>query len=85
MTSTFFFLMPMMYLSGFVFPIENMPDVDSADHVSDSAALFRRHPARHFPQGRRARDALAAGARAVRLGRGHPDAGLHAIEQDGCA
>jgi len=26
MTSTFFFLMPMMYLSGFVFPIENMPD-----------------------------------------------------------
>jgi ABC-2 type transport system permease protein len=27
MTSTFFFLTPMMYLSGFVFPIENMPDV----------------------------------------------------------
>ena len=27
MTSTFFFLIPMMYLSGFVFPIENMPDV----------------------------------------------------------
>ena len=26
MTSTFFFLIPMMYLSGFVFPIENMPD-----------------------------------------------------------
>ena len=26
MTSTFFFLMPMMYLSGFMFPIENMPD-----------------------------------------------------------
>jgi ABC-2 type transport system permease protein len=25
MTSTFFFLTPMMYLSGFVFPIENMP------------------------------------------------------------
>src|SRR5438046_8226606 len=25
MTSMFFFLMPMMYLSGFVFPIENMP------------------------------------------------------------
>lgn len=25
MTSIFFFLMPMMYLSGFVFPIENMP------------------------------------------------------------
>jgi ABC-2 type transport system permease protein len=27
MTSMFFFLMPMMYLSGFVFPIENMPAV----------------------------------------------------------
>ena len=26
MTSTFFFLIPMMYLSGFVFPIENMPE-----------------------------------------------------------
>ncbi len=26
MTSTFFFLTPMLYLSGFVFPIENMPD-----------------------------------------------------------
>jgi ABC-2 type transport system permease protein len=27
MTSTFFFLIPMMYLSGFIFPIENMPAV----------------------------------------------------------
>jgi ABC-2 type transport system permease protein len=27
MTSTFFVLIPMMYLSGFVFPIENMPTV----------------------------------------------------------
>jgi ABC-2 type transport system permease protein len=27
MTATFFFLMPMIYLSGFVFPIENMPRV----------------------------------------------------------
>ena len=27
MTSTFFFLTPMMYLSGFIFPIENMPDM----------------------------------------------------------
>jgi ABC-2 type transport system permease protein len=25
MTGTFFFLMPMLYLSGFIFPIENMP------------------------------------------------------------
>ncbi len=27
MTASFFFLMPMVFLSGFVFPIENMPDV----------------------------------------------------------
>jgi ABC-2 type transport system permease protein len=27
MTATFFFLMPMLYLSGFIFPIENMPGV----------------------------------------------------------
>jgi ABC-2 type transport system permease protein len=27
MTAVFFFLMPMIYLSGFVFPIENMPAV----------------------------------------------------------
>ena len=27
MTSVFFFIMPMIYLSGFVFPIENMPQV----------------------------------------------------------
>ena len=27
LTSTFFFLIPMVYLSGFVFPIENMPRV----------------------------------------------------------
>lgn len=27
MTSTFFFLVPMVYLSGFIFPIENMPQV----------------------------------------------------------
>jgi ABC-2 type transport system permease protein len=27
MTATFFFLVPMMYLSGFIFPIENMPRV----------------------------------------------------------
>ena len=27
MTAMFFFLIPMVFLSGFVFPIENMPDV----------------------------------------------------------
>ena len=27
MTTSFFFLLPMIFLSGFIFPIENMPDV----------------------------------------------------------
>ncbi|OFW07834.1 MAG: hypothetical protein A3H96_07400 [Acidobacteria bacterium RIFCSPLOWO2_02_FULL_67_36] len=27
MTAMFFFMMPMIYLSGFIFPIENMPAV----------------------------------------------------------
>jgi ABC-2 type transport system permease protein len=30
MTATFFFLTPMIYLSGFIFPIENMPSVIQA-------------------------------------------------------
>ncbi|MGE3345490.1 MAG: ABC transporter permease [Vicinamibacterales bacterium] len=30
MTATFFFLVPMIYLSGFIFPIENMPAVIQA-------------------------------------------------------
>ncbi len=30
MTSTFFFLTPMIYLSGFIFPIENMPPLIQA-------------------------------------------------------
>ncbi len=81
MTSTFFFLIPMMYLSGFVFPIENMPDSHSADHVPDSASLFRHHPPRHLPQRRRSRDAVAPGAGALRVGSGDSVVGRHAIEQ----
>jgi ABC-2 type transport system permease protein len=47
--------MPMIYLSGFIFPIENMPDVDSAGHLPDSAALLPGDRARHLPQGSRPR------------------------------
>ena len=72
MTTTFFFLTPMIYLSGFVFPIENMPAVDPAADVPDSAALFPGDRAGDLPEGGRARDALAAGAGAGRVGRGNP-------------
>ena len=40
LTSTFFFLMPMVYLSGFVFPIENMPPAIQA--------ITRLVPLRYF-------------------------------------
>jgi ABC-2 type transport system permease protein len=30
MTAVFFFMVPMIYLSGFIFPIENMPPVIQA-------------------------------------------------------
>ena len=69
MTSTFFFMTPMMYLSGFVFPIENMPAVSSAADVSHSLRYFGDHPAGDLSQGRRPRNAVPAGAGAVCLGR----------------
>ena len=40
MTATFFFLTPMIYLSGFIFPIENMPAGHPAAHLPDPAALL---------------------------------------------
>ena len=40
MTATFFFLTPMLYLSGFIFPIENMP--------AAIQALTYAIPARYF-------------------------------------
>ena len=34
MTAVFFFMMPMIYLSGFIFPIENMPASSSRSPTS---------------------------------------------------
>ena len=60
MTATFFFLMPMIYLSGFIFPIENMPAVIQWVTDAHSAAVFPGDRARHLPEGRRVRRAVAA-------------------------
>ena len=81
MTSTFFFMTPMMYLSGFVFPIENMPVVDSAADVPDSAPILRHHSSRDLPERRGPRDALAAGPRPVRLGAWSSSPGRTPIQQ----
>ena len=60
MTATFFFLVPMIYLSGFIFPIENMPRADSVGDDADSAAVLPGDRPRHLPEGRRPRRAVAA-------------------------
>ena len=83
MTSSFFFLIPMVFLSGFVFPIEKHAGGRAAGDVSDSVALFPDHPARHLPQGCRPRDVLAGRARVAWLGCRHPHARHTAIQQAG--
>jgi ABC-2 type transport system permease protein len=80
MTTAFLFLLPMVFLSGFIFPIENMPDV-----VQTLTYLV---PLRYFLVILRgiflkgvARGALAGRAGAVCLGRGHPDAGDAQVDE----
>ena len=61
MTTTFFFLMPMIYLSGFVFPIENMPAVIQSVTYLIPLRYFLVISAVDLPEGRRSRNAVAAG------------------------
>ena len=68
MTSTFFFLTPMMYLSGFVFPIENMPDAIQPITYLIPLRYFVDDSARDIPERGRPRNAVAAGARAACTG-----------------
>ena len=46
--------LPMMFLSGFFFPLAAMPPFLQADQLSHSAAVLFDHRARHSDQGRRA-------------------------------
>ena len=76
MTATFFFLTPMIYLSGFIFPIENMPQVIQYATYLIPAALLPGHRPGHLPEGDRAGPALAAGGCAGRVGRCGPGAAV---------
>ena len=46
-------MLPSILLSGFIFPIRQMPRVLQADHRSRSGALLHRNTARHLPEGPR--------------------------------
>ena len=64
---------------GIHLPDREHAGVDPAGDLPDSAALLPGDRARHLPEGRRPRDAVAAGAGAVRVGRRGADAGDAAI------
>ena len=74
MLSAFVFILPQMLLSGFAFPIQNMPAVLPGGHLPRAAALLPRHPARRVPQGCGPLGAVAAGARPSGDGHGDPRA-----------
>ena len=68
MMTTVFFMMPMMLLSGFVFPIENMPELLPGDHPRRPDALFFRHHPRDPAERRGLAGALGPGRGAPRPG-----------------
>ena len=49
MASTFLLMLPMIYLSGLIFPIENMPQLIQLGTYGDPAAVLRHHRARRLP------------------------------------
>ena len=67
-------ILPTFILSGFVFPIRNMPAVIQARDLPRPGQVFPGRPAGHHPQGRRAPGLLGADAPAGRVRR--PDPGL---------
>ncbi len=81
MTATFFFLTPMIYLSGFIFPIENMPAWIQSVTYADPAALLPGDRARHLPEGRGPRRAVAADGGAPGLRARPHHAGDAQVEQ----
>ena len=59
MTTMFFFLTPMIYLSGFIFPIENMPAVIQPMTYLIPLRYFLVIAAVDLPEGGRSGDLLA--------------------------
>ena len=65
MTAMFFVMLPMNFLSGFIFPIENMPVViQGVSYLLPLRYFYRNHP-RHFPPWRGHGGTLAASAGAL--------------------
>ena len=85
MTTTFFFLMPMIYLSGFIFPIENMPPVIQWVTYLIPLRYFLGHRARHLPQGRRASTCSGRSSRRSAPGAFGADAGALRSRKRGLA
>ena len=71
MTATFFFLTPMLYLSGFIFPIENMPAVIQKITYLVPAPLLHHHRPRHLPEGRGCGRAVAGDSGSAGVGPRH--------------
>ena len=74
-------MMPMILLSGLIFPIENMPPAIQVDHLRHPPALLRRDHPRRLPPRLRPRGAVAAGGHPARDGPRDPDRGRPALPQ----
>ena len=79
MTATFFFLIPMIYLSGFIFPIENMPQAIQWLTTVIPLRYFLVIVRGHLPEGCRVGRALAAVRGPGHVGCGGPRAGRRAV------
>ena len=76
------FLLPFVFLSGYVFPIDGMPLIFQAV-AGDPGAVLHRGRARHRAAGSRPRRAVAAGVLAGVLHVGHHRPGGAAVQEDG--
>ena len=59
MMTNFFFILPFFMLSGFVFPLANMPAVGAVAHAPEPPAPFPDHHPGGVPEGHGPRRALA--------------------------
>ena len=81
MMTTFLFFQPCFLLSGFAFPIRNMPRRHAIADLPESGALLHGNRARRVPERQRRFGAVAANAGAGDFRRGHSHAQLTAFPQ----
>ena len=82
MAAAFLAMIPMVYLSGLIFPIENMPPAIQLVTYAHPAALLRRDHPRRLPARLGHRRAVARGGRPPRHGRRDPGRGLAALPEE---